>query len=169
MLIVRAYCAVVTKFDKRKLSDLVLFVTNINNILITIMKPGPLHCPCSGPSWSPSRWTRLSTGFPELESSHTPGVTRLRKENSRSSTTNLEQVSADLLVRAVPGQLLGKVGDPLTGVGQRLRAGDQLPLCPLPTTDQLARGRGEGVEAFFKLCNQTSGAPSSRQFSLQLR
>ena len=81
----------------------------------------------------------------------------------------LKQISADLLVRAVPGQLLGKVGDPLTGVGQRLRARDQLPLRPLPTTDQLARGGGEGVGAFFKLCTQTSGAPSSRRSSLQLR
>ena len=62
----------------------------------------------------------------------------------------LQQISADLLVRAVPGQLLGKVGDPLTGVGQRLRARDQLPLRPLPTTDQLAGGRIEGVEAFFQ-------------------
>ena len=150
MLMIRAYFAVVTKINKRDLSYLVLFITNINNILITIMRPGPLHCPCSGPSWSPSRWTRPSTGFPELESSHTPGATRLRKENSRSSTTNLEQVRADLLVRAVPGQLLGKVGDPLTGVGQRLRARDQLPLRPFPTTDQLAGGRIEGVEAFFQ-------------------
>ena len=138
MLIMRAYFTVVTKFDKRKPSDLVLFVTNINNNLITIMRPGPLHCPCSGPSWSPSRWTRLSTGFPELESSHTPGATRLRKENSRSSTTNLEQVSADLLVRAVPGQLLGQLGDALAGIGQSLCASDQFSFRAFATTDQLA-------------------------------
>ena len=61
----------------------------------------------------------------------------------------LKQVRADLLVRAVPGQLLGKVGDPLTGVGQRLRARDQLPLRPLPTSDQLARGGGGDVETDF--------------------
>ena len=61
----------------------------------------------------------------------------------------LEQIGSDLLVSAVPGQLLGQLRDPLAGVGQRLRARDQLTLRPLTITDQLARGRGEGLGAFF--------------------
>ena len=51
---------------------------------------------------------------------------------------NLKQIGADLLVRAVPGQLLGQLRDPLAGVGQRLGARYQLPLCAFPTADQLA-------------------------------
>ena len=50
----------------------------------------------------------------------------------------LKQIGADLLVRAVPGQLLGQLRDPLAGVGQRLGACYQLPLCAFPTADQLA-------------------------------
>ena len=54
----------------------------------------------------------------------------------------LKQIGADLLVGAVPGQLLGQLRDPLAGVGQRLSARYQLPLCTFSTADQLAGIKG---------------------------
>ena len=52
--------------------------------------------------------------------------------------THLKEVGPDLLVRAVPGQLLGQLGDALAGIGQSLRASDQFSFRAFATTDQLA-------------------------------
>ena len=94
----------------------------------------------------------------------------------------LEQIGSDLLVCAVPSQLLGQLRDPLAGVGQRLRARYQLALCAFPSTDQLAGIRhdlqmnwlnfGRSLKIFQATQSDyevTLGAPSSRQFSWPLQ
>ena len=54
---------------------------------------------------------------------------------------HLQKVRPDLLVRAVPGQLLGQHRDPLGGVSQGLGTRDQLPLGSLTAADQLRQVR----------------------------